>query len=231
LTGAREDSSVSDPDFPDPGSKNALAADCRRCPALVAARERICWGVGPREASIVVVGEAPAAGEPDAERWQGGNRTGMAYTGRRSGRKIRGMTEELDIQNAYYTNAVKCFPSAAIEPGETACEKSPRETDNREPVPEERANCRPYLRREIETIDPECVIATGKHATQSLLAVEDRTVENFLDFVLATQNCPTLGVPVLPILHPSYQEVWISRLGYTYEEYLDAIGERLGAIG
>lgn len=211
------------PAFPDPEQRNPLAADCRHCRALVGARERICWGVGPREAPIVVVGEAPAAGEPDAERWRGGNWTGMAYTGRRSGRKVRGLLEELGIENAYFTNAVKCFPSAAIEPGETSCEGPPEASDNREPAPEERANCRPYLRREIEAIDPDWVVATGKHATQSLLTVEDRTVERFLDFVLDLQSCPTLGVPVLPIFHPSYQEVWISRLGYSYDEYVQKI--------
>jgi DNA polymerase len=222
---------VSDPEFPDPDLRNPLAEDCRKCPALVAARERICWGVGPREASVLVVGEAPAAGEPDVERWQGGNWTGMAYTGRRSGRKIRGVIEELGIDDAYFTNAVKCFPSAAIEPAERSCQKPPAETDNREPTAEERANCRPYLRREIEGIDPNCVVATGKHATRSLLAIEGRTLDSFLDLVLDTQRCPTLGVPVLPILHPSYQEVWISRLGHSYEEYLGAIGEALGAEG
>ncbi|PSP72255.1 uracil-DNA glycosylase [Halobacteriales archaeon QS_3_64_16] len=216
-----------DPEFPDPNLRNSLAEDCRKCPALVAARERICWGVGPREASVLVVGEAPAAGDPEAGRWQGGNWTGMAYTGRRSGRKIRGMIEELGIRDAYYTNAVKCFPSAAIEPGETSSEKPPAETDNREPTSDERANCRPYLQREVAEIDPECVVATGKHATQSLLAIEGRGVDSFLDLVLDTQRCPTLGMPVLPVLHPSYQEVWIPRLGYDYEEYLRAIGETL----
>jgi DNA polymerase len=223
LPDAYEVPAVSDPDFPDPDARNPLAGDCRRCPALVAARERICWGVGPLDASIVVVGEAPAAGDPDAGRWQGGNWTGMAYTGRRSGRKVRKLFDEVGVGDAYFTNAVKCFPSAEIEPGESQCEGSPAETDNREPAPAERANCRPYLRREIEEIEPECVVATGKHATQSLFAVEGRTVGRFLDLVLDLQNCPTLGTPVLPILHPSYQEVWLSRLGYSYEKYVEEI--------
>ena len=230
------------PDFPDPASSNPLAAECLRCPALVAARERICWGVGPRDASVVVVGEAPAAGEPDADRWQGGNWTGMAYTGRHSGRKIREMCEQLSLEEAYFTNAVKCFPSAAIEPVETGRENAggtdgidrideADETDNREPTAEERANCRPYLRREIEEVDPACVLATGGHATRSLLAVENRTVESFLDLILEVQDCPTLEVPVLPVLHPSYQEVWISRLGYSYGGYVEAVRQELRALG
>jgi DNA polymerase len=223
-----------DPEFPDPEHRNPLAEDCRRCPALAAARNRICWGAGPEEADLVVVGEAPAAGEPEVDRWKGGNWTGMAYSGRRSGRKIRAMVEELG-REAYYTNAVKCFPSAAVPAGDpeaaAALDRPPHETDNREPSPEERANCRSYLRREIEQVAPECVLATGKHATQSLLAVEDRTVEGFLDLVLEVQPCPTLGVPVLPVFHPSYQEVWISRLGHDRASYLAAVDEALAAAG
>ncbi|MFD1513285.1 uracil-DNA glycosylase [Halomarina rubra] len=222
------------PTFPDADQRLPLAEDCRRCPALVAARNRICWGAGPRDAALVVVGEAPAAGSPDAERWRGGNWTGMAYSGGRSGKKIRTMVEELGHE-AYYTNAVKCFPSAAIPHGDpeaaATLDRPCHETDNREPHPEERANCRPYLREEVERIDPDCVLATGRHATESLLAVEGRTVDGFLDLVLERQNCPTLGVPVLPVLHPSYQEVWIARLGYDRESYLAAIDDALAACG
>jgi DNA polymerase len=225
---------VTDPTFPDPDERLPLAEDCRRCPALVAARERICWGVCPRDAALVVVGEAPAAGTPDAERWQGGNWTGMAYSGRRSGRKIRAMVEELGHE-AYYTNAVKCFPSAAVPRGDpeaaAALDRPAHETDDRDPAPEERANCRPFLREELDRVAPDCVLATGRHATRSLLAVEGRTVDGFLDLVCEPQRCPTLGVPVLPILHPSYQEVWISRLGHDRASYLAAVDDALAALG
>ncbi len=204
------------PRYPEPDDRLVLEPDCRRCPELADARERISWGVGPANADLVVVGEAPGAGAPEADRWRGGNWTGVAYTSRASGRKVRAMFEELGYPDAYYTNAVKCFPPA---PG----------GGNREPTDEERANCRPHLLREIELIDPACVVATGKHAARSLLAVEGREVDRFLDLVLEPQACPTLGVPVLPVLHPSYQEVWIARLGHTYESYRDAIGEALAA--
>jgi uracil-DNA glycosylase family 4 len=205
------------PDFPDSSLRNPLADDCRKCPALCAARERICWGVGPRDADIVVVGEAPAAGNPEAEQWKGGNLTGMAYSGRRSGRKIRTMMEEIDHPNAYYTNAVKCFPPDG-------------EGSNREPTDEERANCRPYLEREIEEIKPRAVVGTGKHATTSLLATEDRTIDGFLDSILELITLDSLDTTLVPILHPSYQEVWLSRLDYTRESYLDAIAKTLAAI-
>jgi DNA polymerase len=223
---------VSDPDPrpPDPAERTPLADDCRRCPGLVAARERICWGVGAADAAVVVVGEAPAYGHPDADEWRGGNRTGMAYSGRRSGRKIRGTIAELGLAgDAYYTNAVKCYPSAAYAPDGTATGEDP--TDNRAPAADERANCRPYLRAEIELVGPDCVLATGTHATRSLLAVEGRTVDGFLDRVLTLQDCPALGAPVLPLVHPSYREVWIPRLGHDRASYLAAIRARLAECG
>jgi len=68
------------PAFPDPETRNALADECRRCPDLVEAREHISWGNGPLDSDLVVVGEAPGTGNPAADRWRGGNWTGMAYT-------------------------------------------------------------------------------------------------------------------------------------------------------
>ncbi|WP_436925854.1 uracil-DNA glycosylase [Halosimplex amylolyticum] len=209
------------PSFPDPADRNVLAADCRRCPALVEHRTCISWGNGPADATLVVVGEAPAAGDPDADRWRGGNLTGMAYTSRRSGRKIRELVADAGYGgDAYYTNAVKCFPPDPDDPG-----------DNREPTPEERANCRPYLVEEIRQVDPVAVLATGKHATESVLAVDDRDLDGFLDAVLEPVNCEVLGTTLLPLVHPSYQEVWIGRLGYSYGEYVEAIRERLAGAG
>jgi len=207
------------PEFPDEESRNALAADCRRCPALVDSREHISWGNGSHEAELVVVGEAPGAGTPEADRWQGGNWTGMAYTARHSGRKIRELFADLgyDPTELYFTNAVKCFPEADDD-------------SNREPTADERANCRPYLEREIKDIEPRAVVATGKHATESLLATENRNLDGFLDVVLDPVSLPGLDTTLVPVLHPSYQEVWVSRLDHTRESYLAAIDETLARI-
>ncbi|WP_338740720.1 hypothetical protein [Haloplanus salilacus] len=79
------------PDPPDPDDALVLAPDCRRCPALVEARDRIAWGNGPRDAAVMVVGEAPAAGDQTDDDWPGGNRSGLAYTSRHSGRWIRSL--------------------------------------------------------------------------------------------------------------------------------------------
>jgi uracil-DNA glycosylase len=70
-------------------------------------------------------------------------------------------------------------------------------------------------------------VATGKHATASLLAFDGRAVDGFLESVLEPVRIEALGVDVLPILHPSYQEVWLARLGYDEPAYRAAIADRL----
>jgi uracil-DNA glycosylase family 4 len=143
----------------------------------------------------------------------------MAYTSQHSGRRIRDLLAEVGFGSAecYFTNAVKCFPSDG-------------EGSNREPTPEERANCRPYLRREIEAVDPTVIVPTGKHATTSVLALAGQEIEGFLDAVLEPTAAPGLESTVLPILHPSYQDIWIKRLGYTPESYREAIRTELNTL-
>lgn len=214
---------MSDPAYPDPETRNALTPGCARCPELVESRTEISWGNGPPDATVLVVGEAPGYGDPDADRWRGGNHTGLAYTSRHSGRRIRDLLAAAGHgDDAYYTNAVKCFPRAEAD---TA---GGRPTD-RDPTAEERAACRPHLAAEIERIDPEAVVPTGKHATASVFALagSEGELDGFLDAVLDPVEFRELGVRVVPILHPSYQEVWRSRLGYTAEEYRDAVAAAL----
>ncbi|MFB6166114.1 MAG: uracil-DNA glycosylase family protein [Haloarculaceae archaeon] len=213
-----------DPAYPDDELATPLADDCRRCPALVEARERIAWGVGPLDAALVVVGEAPGYGNPDAERWRGGNWTGKAYTARHSGRRVRALLADAGFGPAecYFTNAVKCFP-AADEPGADG------EPTNREPTADERANCRPHLRAEVEQVDPAAVVTTGRHATASVLAADGVELESFLETVLEPVESAALETTVVALLHPSYQDVWIPRLDLE-TDYAEAVARTLAAI-
>ncbi|MFB6222694.1 MAG: uracil-DNA glycosylase family protein [Haloarcula sp.] len=203
------------PAFPDDEQRNALTEDCRRCPKLAESRTCISWGNGSLSAEIVVVGEAPAEGDPEADQWQGGNLTGLAYTSRRSGQKIRQMLADAGFGHdaCYYTNAVKCHPP-----------------ENRDPTDAELANCRPYLVDEVEAVSPEVVLTTGKHATKTVLALDDDGFDGFTDSVLDPYQSEALGVPVVPLLHPSYQEVWLSRLGYSYDGYVATLTETVASV-
>jgi len=227
--------------FPDPDERLVLEPDCRRCPALSEARECIAWGAGATDAAVMVIGEAPGAGRPpddaddraetsaDAESappvdadaadpWRGGNWTGMAFTTRHSGRRIRTILAEAGYgDDAYYTNAVKCFPEGD-------------DGSNREPTAEERANCRAHLETEIDRIDPDVLVPTGKHAAASTFALAGLTLDGFVDIVLDPIDSSELDPAILPILHPSYQDVWIARLGYEPDEYVAAIGNALDRL-
>jgi uracil-DNA glycosylase family 4 len=207
---------VTDETFPDPDDRRVLDPDCRRCPALVASRTEIAWGVGPDDAAVMVVGEAPGAGDPDRERWQGGNHTGMAYTTAHSGRRIRRLFARLG-HDPYYTNAVKCFPAAD-------------DGSNRAPTAAERDACRDHLERELAAVDPDVVVATGRHATTTLLALDGRELDGFVERVLSPERLPPADAWLLPLLHPSYRDVWAARLGYDGGEYAAAVGETLAGL-
>lgn len=208
-----------DPEFPDPDSALVVEPDCERCPALAECRNRIAWGNGPLDAAVMVVGEAPGAGNPEAERWQGGNWTGMAYTAQHSGRRIRETMATVGYPDSFYTNAVNCFPADPEDP-----------STNREPTAEELRNCRDHLRTELDRVDPAAVVTTGKHATASLLAFENERVEGFVDSVLEPRELGSLDATLVPVLHPAYRDVWLSRLGYEKEAYLEELGRVLDGI-
>ncbi|GAA0261629.1 uracil-DNA glycosylase [Halobacterium noricense] len=205
-------------EFPDPDTRHVLDAGCERCPALVESRNCISWGQGSLDADLVVVGEAPGAGGPDAEQWRGGNYTGLAYTTRHSGRRVRDLAADLGHPDAYFTNAVKCHPP-----------------ENRDPMPDERETCAGHLETELAEIEPTAVLATGKHATASLLSLADHALDGFVSTV---GDCVHEGRPLdwpgfdaalVPALHPSYEDVWLSRLDLSRAEYVAGLRDALAA--
>jgi uracil-DNA glycosylase family 4 len=206
------------PTFPDPDDRLVLDPGCARCADLVESREHIAWGVGPREAEVVVVGEAPGAGDPEAEQWRGGKRTGVAVTSRHSGRRVRETMAAVGYaERTFYTNAVKCFPSDGAG-------------SNREPTAAERETCRTHLLAEFEQVAPAAVVTTGRHATRSVLSVEGREVDGFVDSVLDPVRCESLGLTVIPLLHPSYRDVWLGRLDLSLSAYRDELQAVLDAV-
>src|SRR5713101_3860604 len=144
---------------------------CRKCPRLVAYREKVAqekrlayrdcayWGkpvpgFGDPHAQLLIVGLAPGA--------HGSNRTGRMFTGDGSGQMLyrvlykTGFASQAEsvsrddgmlLDGAYITAAARCAP-----PGN-------------KPTPAELRNCRPFFERELELLDHlKVVVALGKIA-------------------------------------------------------------------
>jgi len=90
---------------------------------------------------------------------------------------------------------------------------------------------RPYLREETKSVASRVVVATGTHATESVLAIDAGDLDGFLESVLEPVSLPTLDVPLVPILHPSSQDVWLRRLGYDPAGYTQAVAKTLAHVG
>jgi uracil-DNA glycosylase family 4 len=152
-------------------------AGCRACPRLVAWREEVAatkraaftdqpyWGrpvpgFGPTDASLLLVGLAPAA--------HGGNRTGRMFTGDRSGDVLYAALHDLglasqatsvsvddglELYGVRVTSPVHCAPPA------------------NKPTPEERDTCRPWLVRELGLLRPtlRTVVVLGAFGWQAAL--------------------------------------------------------------
>jgi DNA polymerase len=122
--------------------------DCERCPALVESRSRIVDGVGPDDADLLFVGEAPGQHEDEQ---------GEPFVGR-SGDVLDDALAEAGVlrEEVRITNCVRCRPP-----------------ENRDPHKEELANCRDYLETEIDRVAPTIVVTLGKVPAEHLL---DRSV-------------------------------------------------------
>ena len=145
---------------------------CTRCPELAATRTQTVFGVGPVPAEILFVGEAPGA---DEDR-QGEPFVGAA--GQMLNRIIVGC--ELRRDEIYICNILRCRP-----PG------------NRQPKPNEAANCREYLERTIDLVGPKVIVCWGTVAAQNLLQTSTgitRLRGQFYDF---------RDIPVLCTFHPA----------------------------
>jgi DNA polymerase len=121
----------------------AEARACRRCP-LGGQRTHAVPGQGDPAAELMFVGEAPGADE-DAQ--------GLAFVGA-AGQLLTKMIAAMGLSRdeVFIANVLKCRP-----PG------------NREPAPDEVAQCLPYLARQIALIQPRVVCALGAHAARNLL--------------------------------------------------------------
>ncbi len=152
----------------------ASVAACRAC-SLCETRTQTVFGVGRRDADLMLIGEAPGADE---------DRQGEPFVGR-AGQLLNRMLAAigLDRGQVYIANILKCRP-----PG------------NRDPKPEEAAACRSYLTRQIAAVQPRIILSLGRVSAQNLLATGEavgRLRGRWFSF-------GPEAVPLMVTFHPSY---------------------------
>lgn len=150
---------------------------CEAC-GLCRSRQHTVFGVGDPSASWMVVGEAPGEQEDlQGEPFVGAAGRLLDNMLRAVGRSRTGQGE----QGAYIANVLKCRPPA-----------------NRNPAPEEVAQCEPYLARQVALVRPRLIVAMGRFAVQSLLQTTE-PIGRLRGRVHRYQ-----GVPLIVTYHPAY---------------------------
>ena len=159
-------------------------SDCQRC-EIAKNRLNLVFGLGNENAEIVFVGEAPGADE---------DKQGEPFVGK-AGQLLTKIIKAMGFERSdvYITNILKCRPP-----------------ENRDPLPQEVANCEPFLLKQLEIIKPKIIIALGKYASQTLLNTDIPITQlrgKFYDFH---------SIPLMSTFHPSFllrnpnkkREVW-----------------------
>jgi len=152
--------------------KQAVAV-CEAC-SLAKTRTQTVFGVGDEHAEWLFVGEAPGAEE---------DKRGEPFVGQ-AGQLLDNMLAAIQLkrgENVYIANVLKCRPP-----------------QNRDPHGEEVVKCDPFLKRQVELIQPKLIVALGKFAAQSLLE-SDQSIS-----ALRSKLHDYHGVPVIVTYHPAY---------------------------
>jgi DNA polymerase len=152
-------------------------AGCRAC-GLCQGRTQTVFGVGDEQADWMIVGEAPGENEDlQGEPFVGAAGQLLDNMLKAVGRSRTGQ----GTQGAYIANVLKCRPPA-----------------NRNPQPDEVAQCEPYLARQVALVKPKVIVAMGRFAVQALLKTNEPIGR------LRGQVHHYEGVPVIVSYHPAY---------------------------
>jgi uracil-DNA glycosylase len=152
------------------------ARSCTRCPELAATRKTVVFGAGNANADLMFVGEAPGASEDEQ---------GVPFVGR-AGKLLGQLLEEIGLsrEDTFICNVLKCRP-----PG------------NRDPQPIEIENCRDYLLRQVELIEPSVICSLGNFSTKLLRG--DPTGITRLHGQPEVIELGSRAVRLYPIFHPA----------------------------
>ncbi len=138
--------------------------------------QQAVFGVGARDARVMVIGEAPGAEE---------DRRGEPFVGR-AGQLLDQMLAAIGLsrqRDVYIANICKFRPP-----------------NNRDPRPDEVAQDMPYLQRQIALVQPDLLIAVGRIAAQNLLGSE----EPIGRMRGKPQHFGDARLPVVVTYHPAY---------------------------
>ena len=142
-------------------------------------RETMVFSVGNPEADLMLVGEAPGYEE---------ERKREPFVGK-AGEKLNQILKAMGLQReeVYISNICKFRPAMARQT-----------TNNRKPSRDEMDACIPYVQREIEIVQPKCLVALGATAAQGLLETTAGVGR------LRGQWHEYQGIPLRVTFHPSY---------------------------
>ncbi len=151
------------------------ASGCTRC-RLAQTRTQVVFGVGSPNADLMFVGEAPGFHE---------DKQGYPFVGQ-AGKLLDTLLAGIGLERSdvYIANVIKCRP-----PG------------NRDPMPDEKEACEPYLFRQIAQIEPKVIATLGNHATKQLTGKDIGITR-----VHGQEQQVTLGgrgVVLYPLYHPA----------------------------
>jgi DNA polymerase len=160
-----------------PALRDAVSG-CTAC-KLCQGRKQTVFGVGNPRAHWMIVGEAPGEQE---------DLQGEPFVGK-SGQLLDNMLRAISLTRGeaapetqvYIANSVKCRP-----PG------------NRNPEPDELAQCEPFLIRQVALVQPKIILAMGRFAVQSLLRSSEPIGK------LRGRVHHYQGVPLIVTYHPAY---------------------------
>ena len=150
---------------------NSRISGCLKC-RLGSTRKNFVFGVGNPKAKLVLIGEAPGADEDEQ---------GEPFVGR-AGQLLNKILVAVQLrrEDVYICNILKCRPP-----------------NNRDPLPDEVEACEPFLKKQLEIINPKLILCLGRIAGQTLLKT-NATLSELRNNVYVYQ-----GIKVLVTFHPA----------------------------
>jgi uracil-DNA glycosylase len=155
---------------------------CAKCPILVKNRTRVVPGVGAEDAKIIFVGEAPGLNE---------DRQGEPFVGA-AGNFLNELLALIGLkrEHIFITNVIKCRPP-----------------ENREPLPTEMQNCRPWLDAQLNIIQPKVIVTLGRFAMESFLPGKSISKVHGQTFKLGALTFFAMYHPAAALYQASQKEV------------------------